>query len=110
MTRRAREIAILNDYISEHLFPPAHNWPIYEFKRRSYCRWAANEIRYRMAKNRSTPVLIILEDFEKTCRKLSLAYGAVEADFRNPYSDSLGAAFGFDVACDTAEDIAALFL
>lgn len=37
-------VSVIREYMDEYLFEPAHNWPRYEFKTRSYSIWAANEI------------------------------------------------------------------
>lgn len=108
MTRRAREIAVLDDYIQEALFPPARNWPVYEARYRSCCRWAAKEIRCRLVRKRTVPVLDILEEFEHTMDVLVKYYGVV--DLRNPFCRCDSPDFGFAAARDTAEAIASLYL
>ena len=89
-------ILILQDYITEHLFEPAANWPKYYFLERSYSRWVANEIIERIKAQPSKAPIIVIEDF------------ILELDDccdRNQNSKTL-----FSIARDAAEEIIRLFL
>lgn len=53
-------IKIIQQYRQECLFAPKENWPDDEFKKRSYSRWAVNEILSRLESNlKADPVEVI---------------------------------------------------
>lgn len=92
-------VSALQEYIDEYLFEPGKNWPKEEFNRRSYSRWAANEIMERLLREMDIrdPLDIIEEFSDEMDRCLDLS------ENRDIY-------FIFIVAKETADDIAFLFL
>lgn len=56
-------IELVRDYKRKYLFPPQANWPDDEFRRRSYSRWAANEIIHRLVTYPNEDPVHILEEF-----------------------------------------------
>ena len=89
-------ILILQGYITEHLFEPGSNWPKFYFDERSYSRWAANEIIERVKEHKTTPPIVIIEEFILELDNYSCI---------NPKNEEL-----FSFARDAAEDILGLFL
>ncbi len=54
-------VMIIHDYINKNLFAPAGDWPEYQFEKRSYEIWAANEILNRIIETPELdPLLAIL--------------------------------------------------
>lgn len=88
---------VIEEYISEYLFPPCFNWPEEEFKRRTYSRWAATEILERIRIDDRDP-LDVIEEFSN------------EMDRYFELSDGYDNYYIFIVAKETADDIAYLFL
>lgn len=82
-------------YIEECLFEPKASWCKHEFEKRSYSRWAANEILEGVMDHPMSPADIIIEEF---ILKMSL-YSCVAEDSK--------VSFIFSIARDTAEDILA---
>lgn len=99
VTEHAKSLALeaIQDYIWENLFEPNVHWPMYEFKRRSYARWAASEIKERIKNGNRLPVLEVY-DFFKTVD-----------DFSKMDSD-VDMAFIFKTAAETAEEIGSLLV
>lgn len=92
-------VSVIQEYIDEYLFEPSITWPDSEFNRRSYSRWAAEEILSRVIQEPSNrDPLDIIEEF------------ANEMDRYLDYSDDKAIYFIFIVAKETAEDVAFLFL
>lgn len=88
---------IIHNYIDENLFIPAWNWSSYEFRRRSYERWAANEIIKRITETPEVePFFIIL-------------YFRHQMDTLSDIRENSGAEFIFITARDTADEIISLF-
>lgn len=88
-----RVISVIEDYMYD-LFEPSRNWPKYEFRKRSYARWAASEILKCVQKQSDRPPIEVVEDLVRKTDE----YSGVEHDDRN---DS----FIFYVAHDVATDI-----
>lgn len=86
-------VSVIQEYIDEHLFEPASNWPKYYFQERSYSRWAAYEIKNRNITKNETPVDII-NDFINEMNQF----------------EELNNKFIFSVARDAAKQILYLFL
>lgn len=82
-------------YMEECLFEPKTSWFKHEFEKRSYSRWAANEILEGVMDHPMSPADTIIEEF---IFKMSL-YSCVAEDSK--------ASFIFSIAQDTAEDILA---
>lgn len=76
------------------LFEPDRNWPKYEFRKRSYARWAASEILKCIQTNQNIPPMKVVEDFVQKTDE----YSGIDHDDRN---DS----FIFYIAHDVATDI-----
>lgn len=89
-------ILIIESYIREHLFDPASSWPKYYFKERSYSRWVANEILERVKEQKTTPPIIVIEDFIRELDDCSCG---------NENNKLI-----FSIARDAAEDMLNLFL
>lgn len=89
----SRVISVIEEYIFD-LFEPGGNWPKYEFRKRSYGRWAAEEILKSIQRCPDISPMQIVEEF---VRKTD-AFSGIEHDERN---DS----FIFSVAYDVAKDI-----
>lgn len=89
-------LLILQDYMSEHLFEPGPKWPKYYFEERSYSRWVTLEIIDRVKKQKTTPPIVIIEDFIRELDDCSSA---------NENNRKL-----FSMARDAAEDVLSLFL
>lgn len=87
-------ISAIRDYMYEHLFEPDRYWPKYEFRKRSYGRWAAEEIIACIQRQPDRSPLEIVEDFVYATD----IYSGIEHNDRN---DS----FIFHVAHDIATDI-----
>lgn len=88
-----RVIFAIEDYMYD-LFEPGRNWPKYEFRKRSYARWATSEILKCIQKQLDRPPVEVVEDLVRKTDE----YSGVEHDDRN---DS----FIFYVAHDVATDI-----
>ncbi len=59
---RDLELQVFDEFVDEHYFPPAKNWPRQESLYRSCCRWALSEIRREFVARRDAPILDILGD------------------------------------------------
>lgn len=90
-------ISVIQTYINDCLFDPARNWPECEFSRRSYARWAANEVLRRIQESDENP-LDIFDDF------------IAEMDDYADQSEDNSIRFIFDTAKETIEDLALLFV
>lgn len=92
------EISTIQDYIYECLFEPNIRWPKLEFDRRSYARWAADEILRRIrSEENGRKVGDIIEEFRLEMDRYSETYDRYRA-------------FIFDTARETAEDIGSLLV
>ncbi len=58
-----KAISIIESYARQYLFEPCGNWPKYWFMKRSYCRWAAEELVELLKKDTTTPVQILVEKY-----------------------------------------------
>lgn len=56
----------IQSYVEECLFEPAANWPSYWFDRRSYERWAANEIIEAIRMDISKEPIDVVKEFIRT--------------------------------------------
>lgn len=91
--------AIIQKYANMYLFPPAFSWSKYEFKKRSYQQWAANEICERILDHPLDTPLDIIENF------------MFEMYFYACFSDEdEHRTFIFQTAVETAEELALLFI
>ena len=88
-----RALFVIEEYMYD-LFEPGKNWPEYEFRKRSYQRWAAEELSKCIRKHPNESVLKTVEDFVRKTKE----YSEIDHDDRN---DS----FIFQVACDVTTDI-----
>lgn len=87
----------IHNYIDKNLFTPALDWPEYEFRRRSYGRWAANEILNRITEMSETdPFFVIL-------------YFRYQMDVLSTVREDSDAEFIFVTARNTADEIISLF-
>lgn len=86
-------ISVIEEYMFD-LFEPGRNWPKYEFRKRSYGRWAAEEILKSVQLHRDISPIQVVEEFVRRTDNFS----GIEHDERN---DS----FIFSVAHDVATDI-----
>ena len=87
----------IHNYINKNLFTPALDWPKYEFRRRSYGRWAANEILNRVTETPELdPFLVIL-------------YFRYQMDVLSTVREDSDAEFIFITARNTADEIISLF-
>lgn len=90
---------MIQEYIDQWLFEPNYGWPRIEFNRRSYSRWAANEILHRVkTETKGRSVSDIIEEFRWEMDSYS------EVDYDRDL------AFIFETAKETAEDIGSLFI
>jgi hypothetical protein len=89
----SRVVSAIEEYMFD-LFEPGRNWPKYEFRKRSYGRWAAEEILKSIQHHTDIPPMQIVEEFVRRTDEFS----GIEHDERN---DS----FIFSVAHDVATDI-----
>lgn len=88
-----RVISVIEEYMFD-LFEPGRNWPKYEFRKRSYGRWAAEEILKSIHHRQDISPMQVVEEFFRRTEEFS----GIEHDERN---DS----FIFSVAHDVATDI-----
>lgn len=89
----SRVIAVIEEYMFD-LFEPGKNWPKYEFRKRSYGRWVAEEILKSIQSHPDISPIQTVEEFVL----LTNEFSGIEHDERN---DS----FIFSVAYDVAKDI-----
>lgn len=88
---------IIHNYINKNLFAPVCDWSEYEFRRRCYERWAANEILKRVTETpETTPFFVIL-------------YFRYQMDVLSTVREDSDAEFIFITARDTADEIISLF-
>lgn len=88
---------IIHNYIDKNLFAPKGNWTEYEFRKRSYKRWAANEIINRVIKMPEVNPFVILLHFR------------YQMDILSRIREDSDAEFIFILARDTADEIILLF-
>ena len=98
-TNSEKRLAIecIQDYIWENLFELNVHWPMHEFKRRSYARWAALEILEKIKNGNRLPVIEVYDFF------------ALADDFSKIDCD-IDIAFIFKTAAETAEEIGSLLV
>lgn len=89
----SRVISVIEEYMFD-LFEPGRNWPKYEFRKRSYGRWAAEEIIKSIQRYQDISPMLVVEEFVRRTDEFS----NIEHDERN---DS----FIFSVAHEVATDI-----
>lgn len=88
---------VIYNYINKNFFTPAWDWSEYEFKRRSYGRWAANEILNRVTETPELdPFFVIL-------------YFRYQMDALSSVREDSDIEFIFITARDTADEIISLF-
>lgn len=86
---KEKDISVIQNYMNQHFFEPAYNWPTYWFEGRAYSRWVANEILRLLKEQGSTPTIDIIKEFilkldewscmnEGTSRIFSIAREAAE--------------------------------
>lgn len=91
------EIMVIYDYINENLFAPAQDWPEYQFRKRSYERWAADEMMKRITETPEVDPFIVVLYFRNQMDNLSGIREKSDAEFI------------FLTARDTADEIIQLF-
>lgn len=92
-------VSVIRDYTDEYLFEPASNWPEFEFYRRSYARWASDELITR----------IMRED--KTCNPIKIIRDFIcDLDHCAEMNEDKRKQFIFEVAKETVEELALLFV
>ena len=90
-------IIIVYNYIKQNLFEPSCNWSDFNFKKRSYERWAACEILDRIMKTeKHEPFYIIL-------------YFIYQMDKFSKIHEDSDSGFMFKTARDIGEKIISLF-
>lgn len=94
----------IQKYIDESLFEPHINWPKYEFLRRSYSRWAANEILCRILKESLKPPPYIT-GFEPEAPSAIIREFIDEMDYYSDISTDVKKQRIFIIAKETAIDI-----
>lgn len=88
---------IIHNYVDKNLFAPAWEWPEHEFRRRSYGRWAANELKKRIIEMPEVdPFLVVL-------------YFRYQMDALSHVREDSEAEFMFITARNTADEIISLF-
>lgn len=91
-------VVTICDAVETYLFEPSLSWPVYEFKKRAYQRWAAEEICKRIIKN----------PFESPTELLELYITEMEM-FRLQSEENtakeIDSSFIFATAIETAEDL-----
>ena len=99
LTEYAKNLALetIQNYIWENLFEPNVHWPMHEFKRRSYARWAALEILEKIKNGNRLPVIEVYDFF-------------VLADDFSKIDCDIDIAFIFKIAAETAEEIGLLLV
>lgn len=91
-------------YIDDYLFEPSNNWPKDEFKKRSYSRWAANEILIRLVIEDLKPPAHIVGQNRSSASEILTDFILEMGDFsRNTDNDDLYTMF--TIAKQTAIDI-----
>ncbi len=92
-------ISLILKFIEIYLFPPAFSWNKQEFKKRSYERWAADEICERIMDHPFDPPLDTIENF--IFEMYIFACFSDEDEQRT---------FIFQTAVEIAEELALLFV
>lgn len=98
----------IQNFIDETLFKPDVGWPKYEFQKRSYARWAANEILDRIIQEemRLPPHITGVEPLTP----LQIIQGfMMETDYFAGIAENKHDRFIFTTARDTAENLIYLF-
>lgn len=62
---REEAVKLIREHIEESLFEPAGNWNNYQFRERSYSRWAANRLIDEIKESDRDPVRTIMSFVEK---------------------------------------------
>lgn len=91
-------LVVIQEYMEECFFEPSIGWPQFEFDRRIYSRWAANEISRRIQEDPEADPLDILSQFIN------------EMDEYSEMGDDRSKQFIFVVAREMAEELALLFV
>lgn len=89
---------VIREYVEECFFEPSIGWPQFEFDRRVYSRWAADEILRRIQEDPEADPLDILSQF------------VAEMDDYSEVGDDRDKQFIFVVAREMAEELALLFV
>lgn len=94
MTTLEEIVLMIEKYMETFLFPPMVTWPKYEFVRRSYSRWAAEEIIDRILDSSidQDPIDVIKQFSD-------------EMDYCFEISEDKGSSFMFSTAKEIAEEI-----
>lgn len=74
-------VSAIRRYLNEDLFEPESNWPIFEFSRRSYSRWAVEEILDRVIQEPETDPIAVIQEFIDTVDRFSEIDGERNTDF-----------------------------
>ena len=98
----------IQKYIDECLFEPSINWFKYEFKKRSYARWAAFEILDRIIEEEmKLPAFI---SGQERLTPVEIIWQYVEVfDSYSDLTEDKDVQFIFSTARDTAENLIYLF-
>lgn len=87
----------LENFVNEELFMPSVRWPTYEFDKRSYERWAAEEAIHRIMYSKLDPI-DVLQNFLNQLHNYELE------------SDDPGVRMIFETAYNTVEQMGALLV
>lgn len=98
-------IGVIEQYINEHLLAPCATWDKYEFKKRSYERWAAYEICEKIMDSPLEDPSSIIETF-----MLEAQYYADICELRSDSIFTLNRSFIFQCAANIAEELLSLFV
>lgn len=98
-------IGVIEQYINEHLLAPYATWDKYEFKKRSYERWAAYEICEKIMDSPLEDPSSVIETF-----MLGAQYYADICELRSDSIFTLNRGFIFKCAASTAEKLLSLFV
>lgn len=98
-------IEVIEQYINEHLLAPYATWDKYEFKKRSYERWAAYEICEKIMDSPLEDPSSVIETF-----MLKAQYYADICELRSDSIFTLNRGFIFKCAANIAEELLSLFV
>ncbi len=84
--------------VEKYWIEPSLSWPMYEFKRRSYQRWAAEEICTRIMNNP-------FDDIGDTIDTYIIEMELCRCKSESSDSKEIDSTFIFTIAIETAEDI-----
>lgn len=89
---------LIKEFKERYLFPPSKTWPKAEFYKRSYERWAADEILKRIKERPNVGPINVIQGFME------------ELDYFMDLTDHWASYRIFIVAREISEDILKLFL